>query len=276
MNNENYIKSLQNKAEDEYIGDLVFNQSQQQFVFNLRSNYNTVFISPLELPIDKPKIAIILESPHKHEFGLKLLNQHADIITSRPLNNQETRCHLIQILNTKFSNYFNCTLNKSKAYSTILVNSVQYQTSLGLENKPLRNKLWLWHWIKNGSQYFIERINQYEPVVYINMCTKGGGQGVGSNNMYNITKEDLKTYGLKFSLNKGFGVRKFKNQNQFTLQDVVEYSLEINDKITNQNYKKYNHPSTYCHKNSLPYAEVILENNINNNLIQKVEKIVSS
>ena len=277
MNNENYIKSLQNKAEDEYIGDLAFNQSQQQFVFTLRSNYTSVFISPIELPIDKPKIAIILESPHKEEFGIQhLQNQNGEIVTARPLNNTKTRNHLISIINQPFSNYFNQSLNKEMSYAVILVNSVQYQTSLGLnlmidDNKAIRDQVWLWHWIKNGELDFINRIKQYKPKVFINMCTKGKSTQLDAVNWSYVSKTDLLNYNLDFNTTSGFGVKGYKNQQQFTLQNIVEFSLETIKLITTLNYKTYNHPSYYLRKNIINYKPLNRYNGISeSSLILKV------
>ncbi len=263
MNNENYIKSVENKAEDEYIGDLVFNQTHQQFVFTLRSNYTTIFISPLELLADKPKIAIILESPHKEEFVIqRLFNQQGEVVTARPLNNSNTRNHLLTIMNQPFSNYLKDSLNKEISYAVILVNSVQYQTSLGLNDKAIRDQVWLWHWIKNGEQNFIDRIKQYKPTLFINMCTKGKSTQLDAVNWSYVTKTDLLNYDLDFNTKTGFGVRGYKNQQQFTLQDVVEFSLETNQLINNQNYKTYNHPSYYAFKNTNNYKPLNRYNGI--------------
>lgn len=277
MNNENnhekYLKSLQNKAEDEYIGDLVFNQTQQQFVFTLRTNYNTVFISPLVLPSDKPKIAIILESPHKEEFGIQNLhNQLGEVLTARPLNNTNTRNHLIAIMNQPFSNYFKDNLNKEISYAIILVNSIQYQTSLGLNDKAVRDQVWLWHWMKNGEQNFIDRIKYYKPKLFINMCTKGKSTKIDEVNWTYITESDLLKYDLKFIADGGIRVRGYKNEKQFTLQDVVEFSLESNKIITDYNYITYNHPSFYAIKTTMNYKSLSRFNRMNSsNLILKFD-----
>jgi hypothetical protein len=275
MNNENYIKSLQNKAEDEYIGDLIFNQTQQQFVFTLRSNYASVFIPPLELPADKPKIAIILESPHKEEFGIQnLQNQQGEIVTARPLNNTHTRNHLITIMNQPFSNYFKDSLNKEISYAIILVNSIQYQTSLGLNDKAIRDQVWLWHWMKNGEQHFIDRIKHYKPILFINMCTKGKSTQLDAVNWSYVTKADLLNYDLDFNTTTGFSVKGYKTQQQFTLQDVVEFSLETNQLITNLNYKTFNHPSYYAFKNTTNYKSLNRYNGISeSSLILKINTL---
>lgn len=118
-------------------------------------------------------IVIVLESPHKDEFdknGLPLgpaMGKTGDFFIRRKKG-------FVDFI----SDSGNCSILKEK-YQLVYVNSVQYQTSLGMSlnlnpNKNNRDNIWLSIFNKDGGDTDLKkRIEALKPQLVINLCTKG-------------------------------------------------------------------------------------------------------
>jgi hypothetical protein len=244
--NEKVIKSREKSVDDELVGSLRYNRETNSWDFTLRENYSSTFYNAKD--IDSSNIiAVILESPHTEEFGLNLIDHHTkQKISARPLNNPESRNGLIRILEEVFKEYFNEKLDKNTEYQILLVNSIKFQTSLGTTDKALRNEIWIRNWIELRAD-FIKRIRSYSPQFIINLCTKGSFKINGNWHCVDKSFLEQKGFGLSKMNDKTddclFTVRHGYDDEQFTLQDVVERELEISELINTENYRKYKHPS---------------------------------
>lgn len=114
--------------------------------------------------INSKKLAIVLESPHVKEFdksgiGIKPAQGYTGS------NLKEYLPGLIEQLN------LDTKLNG--VYEVQLINAIQYQTSLGLNTKIFRDRIWLSCWFFGGSDAFFKRIEGYQPDIIINLCTQG-------------------------------------------------------------------------------------------------------
>ena len=52
-------------------------------------------------------------------------------------------------------------LHKYKKYKVILMNSIQYQCSLGCNPKKYRDHNWIQYWFSQGKEEFLERLQIY-------------------------------------------------------------------------------------------------------------------
>lgn len=145
-------------------------------------NYNQI--------CDKPIILIILESPHIHEFNVPNSSVKMPVGT---MKNPST----INIFNNNFINLLNnSSLNKyvnSTDYNVIIMNSVQYQCSLGnklnsISSKKIRDENWINCYNSHCKADLINRISLIKPKIVINACTKG------LKNLQLILHNDLNQY----------------------------------------------------------------------------------
>lgn len=138
-----------------------------------RQNIDYISCNQISPTLNDP-IVIILESPHKNEY---------DPITSMAIGPAMGRTGI------NFKNYFASKIQKSKIYQQIcisqhdivLVNSIQYQCSLGYKlngkgayrYKKQRDKNWLICFGNSSSNDLIKRITAINPCAIINLCTIG-------------------------------------------------------------------------------------------------------
>lgn len=114
-------------------------------------------------------IVIVLESPHKEEYAE---NDSLDIPTpaigKTGTNLQNNTANLI----TEVSNHNKNIKNGS--YRIILMNSIQYQCSLGYSTENNRDIVFknLWD-LPNIKEDFKRRLKSYKPKFIFNLCTKG-------------------------------------------------------------------------------------------------------
>ena len=78
----------------------------------------------------------------------------------------------------KFNNFLQANKTnvnlKYKKYEIILMNSIQYETSLGCVTNIYRDRVWLTLWSnKSIRRSFRRRIKKYEADIIINLCTNG-------------------------------------------------------------------------------------------------------
>jgi hypothetical protein len=114
-------------------------------------------------------IIVILESPHRYEYINGVAVGPAQNTTGRLFNN-----HFSNLLSQ--STVFKYIANG--CHDVIMINSVQYQCSLGNPlnihaNKIIRDQVWN-NCFNNGcSQDLLDRISAINPSCIINLCTKG-------------------------------------------------------------------------------------------------------
>ena len=113
-------------------------------------------------------IVIILESPHANEYENSCFINPALGTTGKNL--QKYFGKLIKKL-AKFEPYLN-----SGQYRIILMESIQYQCSLGIQplNIEIRDLVFSEIWnLKKTKDDFRERLSSYHPDIILNLCTKG-------------------------------------------------------------------------------------------------------
>ena len=153
---------------DQIVGQLtngIYTSLPKRIDIDYQQSQNTKFITNV---VTSP-IVIVLESPHRHEY-----------INGVPVGPAQNTT------GTLFKNKFDALISKSVVFNTIstgyhdviMLNSVQYQCSLGHAlktnaNKCLRDQIWN-NCFQNGcSQDITDRISAIKPVCVINLCTKG-------------------------------------------------------------------------------------------------------
>ena len=113
-----------------------------------------------------PTIVIILESPHKDEFNNQNFPNGNPALGKTGKMLQE---HFKAILRKNISELPN-------NYRVILMNSIQFQCSLGEVPKKYRDYMWLSLWFGTNNLFkndFICRLNSYNPSYIFNFCTIG-------------------------------------------------------------------------------------------------------
>ena len=173
---------------DQLIGEIcngefkyIFPRLELDYQNNVLVNYNLV--------CNKPVALIVLESPHIHEFT----NSNNSVTPVGSMMNPST----IKVFNNNFINLLNnSSLNKfvnSNDYNVIIMNSVQYQCSLGnkltsTNSKEIRDNNWINCYNSGCKSDLIERISLIKPAIVINLCTKG------LKNLQLILHNDLNHY----------------------------------------------------------------------------------
>ena len=115
---------------------------------------------------DYQTVVIILESPHIEEYSKNNKFCPTPAIGRTGTNLQR---HFNQDIIFKHSK----TLNKNKNYRVILMNTIQYQCSLGVATKIYRDDIWDRLWKENDIvKNFVNRLKSYNPKVIFNGCTE--------------------------------------------------------------------------------------------------------
>lgn len=171
-------------------------------------------------------IVIILESPHKDEFASGENKNFFDrIIKSNPAlgksgDNLQKYFTAEQLVNLLGDEYM------KNEYRIILMNSIQYQCSLGLDTNIYRDHIWILYWLKFGFQNFLNRLESYNPDVIINLCTKGNHSKEPM--LPNGCKTVINDKYLKYCLGDDFLFPdELKNLKTKTLRDIVSIYNEL-------------------------------------------------
>ena len=169
------------KCEDQFVAIIEVTQSKVDYLKNDFSKENRKqqkFYQDSELDT----IVIVLESPHRHEFSKNdyigpAIGTSGTNIEKFLLGNL-AKYMLVNDLKENGA-YFcaNLRINLGK-YCIFLLNSVQYQCSLGALNsdddKKRRDNIFSKMFSEAAvKQDFIERLKKYSPKIIINCCTKG-------------------------------------------------------------------------------------------------------
>lgn len=110
-------------------------------------------------------IVVILESPHIKEF---FEEPNGPANGSSGTNLQK---YFWNVLKQIFKEHENLRILQ---YRIILMNSIQYQCSLGVDTKRFRDHVWLKLWYDcNLKKDFSKRLKEYLPKIILNLCTQG-------------------------------------------------------------------------------------------------------
>ena len=165
---------------------LRFNYFSQRVALDYQNNT----IANYNLISEKQIILIILESPHIHEFNVPNSSVKNPVGT---MMNPST----VKMFNANFEKLLkNSSLKtfvNSTDYNVIIMNSVQYQCSLGnklntITNKEVRDNNWINCYNSHCKADLINRISLIKPAIVINLCTKG------LKNLQLILHNDLNPY----------------------------------------------------------------------------------
>lgn len=180
-----------------------------------------------ELSIDTDNkittIVIILESPHKSEFIRK--NSASDFFDSEIHSSPA-----LGVTGSNLQKYFtdeylrSVIPNLPQKYRVILMNSIQYQCSLGLSPNKCRDHMWLSLWFgSNGiiQDSFVTRLQSYNPDYIFNLCTVG-------NHSEEILPKGLKAKTvinpeyIKFCLENTISITAdIPEMNRYTIRSIV-------------------------------------------------------
>ena len=213
------------------------------------------------------RIVIILESPHKDEYS-KQITAPAMGTTGENINK-----YLLDILNKKIGNP---QIDK-KEYDVILMNAIQYQTSLGIDTEYFRDRVWLTLWNKGDlRKEFIKRLEGYNADIVFNFCTNGSHKKDliyildKKRNSSNMTFQYIDSLNLNIKKKKDNNlyidekvvckVTKKDNTNVYLLKEFVQTAIEESN-LSSSNVKIFKgpHPSSWISKDSEEYEESFID-----------------
>ena len=213
------------------------------------------------------RIVIILESPHKDEYSKKI-TAPAMGTTGENINK-----YLLDILNKKIGNP---QIDK-KEYDVILMNAIQYQTSLGIYTEYFRDRVWLTLWNKGDlRKEFIKRLEGYNADIVFNFCTNGSHKKDliyildKKRNSSNMTFQYIDSLNLNIKKKKDNNlyidekvvckVTKKDNTNVYLLKEFVQTAIEESN-LSSSNVKIFKgpHPSSWISKDSEEYEESFID-----------------
>lgn len=143
------------KCDDVFVGEIKKDTSDLRFEKDLRLKGDL----KINIGTDKKTAVIILESPHTAEYDGDFVSPALGT-TGRNLQRH-------------FEDVFR-SICKDGEYRIILMNSIQYQCSLGADTNRYRDNMWLKLWFReNLRKDFTERLSSYKPDLIFNLCTCG-------------------------------------------------------------------------------------------------------
>jgi len=185
-------------------------------------------------------VLIILESPHIQEYSDINFISPALGKTGDNLQEYFTKQKLEALLGEEFL---------KPGYKVILMNSIQYQCSLGKTTAVCRDHIWIKCWFEFGKTDFEKRISIYSPDVVFNFCTTGCHKK--ENKLPSGCKTVFNDIYLRHCLgdnciNEAFGDSLDKN-NHYSLQNFVTQSLR-NCGISDDKIFIGPHPSSWKYR----------------------------
>ena len=201
-------------------------------------------------------IVVILESPHIKEF---FEEPNGPANGSSGTNLQK---YFWNVLEQIFKEHENLRILQ---YRIILMNSIQYQCSLGVDTKRFRDHVWLKLWYDcNLKEDFSERLKEYHPKIILNLCTQGNHsleQGLPKGCYKKKINAEYLTYCLSENIPK-------LSKTDITLQKLV--SQQIPEKLLKKCvvYTAYHPAIIWSGENENICNKIKLED-ITSNLIKK-------
>lgn len=255
------------KCEDNLVAKVEYINNEWKFKENnILPNYRIAEPNILIKNKVNDRIVIILESPHKDEYS-KQITAPAMGTTGENINK-----YLLDILNKKIGN----PQGDKKEYDVILMNAIQYQTSLGIDTEYFRDRVWLTLWNKGVARdEFIRKLEDYKPDIIFNFCTNGSHkkdliyildkkknsnmtyQYIDSLNLNIERKEDNNLYiGEKVV----YKVTPKDSTNVYLLKGFVQTAIEESN-LSSGNVKIFKgpHPSSWISKDSEEYEESFID-----------------
>ncbi len=237
---ESITRSREKKAIDEFIG--IVYRREGKVHFRYRRDFQKLFVPAAEYKsFTKGRhydgvILWIIESPHKWEFKIDIPLFPSGRHHARPLNNPATQRFVKPIYEERINHFLGERIEEGQVFLVLLVNSVQYQCSLGEKTSLYRDRNFVGNWLKGGREDFLERVRSYEGDIYINSCTKGSiNRGFLEKN-YNLIEKREGTFKVK-EIDGSLG-----------LQGIIEAELEDASIINWSNYIRYPHPSYFVYQ----------------------------
>ncbi len=242
INNDNfdeYVKSLlqefKNKISDQIaqVENNYSNKECQDILYARIRKTDTGHVCFKKIDDDLNKmiknhkiIVLVLESPHKDEYKDK-----------KPI--APARGGTGNSLDTYLSGLITPHLKDEITYEIVLMNSIQYQCSLGAMNtKVYRDRIWIYCWFKlNARKNFSRRLSDYKPDIILNLCTKGDHECdvLAPYKNGKMVKKIDKIY-IETVLGKNCNYIELFTKNKYTLQQFVQceidkYKIKNNDLV---------------------------------------------
>lgn len=225
--------------------------------------------SDVDVGVKKNKrIVIILESPHKDEYS-KTIPAPAPAMGKTGRNIKE---YLLEILDKKIGN----PKDNEKKYDVILMNAIQYQTSLGIDTEYFRDRVWLTLWNKEDlRKEFIKRLEGYNADIVFNFCTNGShkkdliyilDKKENSNMTYqyieslNLNIERKEDNNLYIGEKVVYKVTPKDSTNVYLLKGFVQTAIEESN-LSSSNVKIFKgpHPISWISKDSEEHEESFID-----------------
>ena len=144
---------------------------------------NSIFID--DLPKDKSPIVLLLESPHRNEYGIDENDELYPIAPAQGKTGYDIQNCLSTFLEKaiKENRMTGGQIKSGKKYPLIICEPIPWQTSLAhllnskVLNKKIRNAVWKALWESKVSNKkvikgnFRKKLKSYNPVLVINACT---------------------------------------------------------------------------------------------------------
>lgn len=192
-----YVKNIDDrinkKCQDITVGRITNGNVEDWIKKEDRKNHE----NDINIDQNSKKIVIILESPHVKEYwdrGKK--DDPTPAIGNTGINLSKKLKDLIKNVIKHEGNNSNLSSNQ---FHIILMNSIQYQCSLGIDTKYLRDKVFRKLWDDsetkickgdlNTKESFYCRLENYAPDYIFNFCTKGNKTKEESEIVENIKKK---------------------------------------------------------------------------------------
>lgn len=191
-----YVKNIDDrinkKCQDITVGRIKNGNVENWIKKEKRKNHE----NDINIDQSSKKIVIILESPHVKEYwDREKKDDPTPAIGNTGINLSNKLEDLINSVSTHEGNNSNLLSNQ---FDIILMNSIQYQCSLGIDTKYLRDKVFRKLWDDsetkickgdlNTKESFYCRLENYAPDYIFNFCTKGNKTKEGSEIVKNINK----------------------------------------------------------------------------------------
>jgi|GEM_PF-3399197 len=241
MNIEEVVaRSREKMAVDEFIG--IVYRKNGKIHFRYRRDFQDLFVPATEYRrFTEGKhydgvILWIIESPHKWEFKIDIPLFPSGRHHARPLNNPATQRFVRPIYEEKINHFLEDRVEEGQVFLVLLVNSVQYQCSLGEKTSIHRDRSFVGNWLRGGREDFLKRVESYNGDIYINSCTKGSINRNFLIRNYNLIEKPKGSFKIK------------EIEGSLGLQGIVEAELEDASLIDLKNYIRYPHPSYFVYQ----------------------------
>lgn len=201
------------------------------FTENKRSG--DIVWSRAEIPErSRKRIVLILESPHRDEF-----KEGKDGVPANGTTGINIETHFDLFINRIIEK--NSEIELDGDYEALIINSLEYQCSMGFSTGHFRTLSFIGIWFKGGKERFEKRLKDLKLEagdIIVNACTigKGSNSNPSSNAIFN--QENLRTY---------FQNRKIEYTNTNGIKQLVRQSIDNLFSTRETRIVNTNHPSNW-------------------------------